>query len=112
MVHDDLFLLIFRYLGVSLRTKAFALYKRVQDMTMTDDEGDIAKLDPTYPLLQELKNISPISISPVVFQDERRQHLVRIMNNPNSALVISIMSRFAIFSAGQSPMDKLVLFCG
>ena len=76
MVHDDLFLLIFRYLGISFRTKSFALYKRVQDMTTTDDEGDLAKLDPAFPLLHELRSVSPISISPVVFRDERRQHLV------------------------------------
>lgn len=76
MIHDDLLLLILRFLGITLRTKAFALYKRVQDMTMTDDDGDLAKLSPTFPLLDELKNLSPIIISPVVFQDERRQHLV------------------------------------
>ena len=62
-----------------MRTKTYALYKRVHEMTITEDEGSLSLLNPEYNLMAEFDDILPIVISPAVLKDERRQHLVSIL---------------------------------
>ena len=45
-------------------------------MTVTEDEGSLSLLNPQYDLLSEFDDILPIIVTPAVFKDERRQHLV------------------------------------
>lgn len=71
--------MLLQYLGVSLRTKTYALYKRVHEMTITEDEGSLSLLNPDYNLMAEFDDILPIVLSPAVLKDERRQHLVSIL---------------------------------
>lgn len=61
-----------------MKTKTFPLYKRVHEMTIAEDEGSLALLNPDCDLLSELEEIIPISVTPAVLKDERRQHLVVI----------------------------------
>ena len=68
--------MLLQYLGVTLGTKTFPLYKRVHEMTVTEDEGSLSLLNPQYDLLSEFDDILPIIVTPAVFKDERRQHLV------------------------------------
>ena len=52
------------------------LYRRVHNFTVDTDEGVLAMLGPQYPLLPSLLTMSPITLSPTVLNDRRRQHLV------------------------------------
>lgn len=73
---QDLFLLLLEYLGVSLRTKWFPLFRRVREITMVNDEGWFALLQPTHGVLHELAEIPSVFVTPEFMNDGRRQHLV------------------------------------
>lgn len=57
---------------------SYPMYRRVHEISVTDDDGWIPLLHPERGINLELTETTPIFLSKEVFADQRRQHYVCI----------------------------------